>query len=133
MLITLSLTTVLSISVLFGGAYGYSHGGPSKSCQTLTPGHGVDKQYGVAPYQVTAGSGPSGNIIVTITSTALPFAGFMLQARLVSDTESIVNGRFSEDSESQTRSCNGDNRVCFTLYKLQSYISSAATTTTFVF
>lgn len=92
----------------------YSHGAPAKSCQTLYPGHGVDKQYGAAPYELTASPGPSGNVIVKITSTALPFAGFMLQSRLANERETIVNGRFSEDRDTQTKNCNGDNPVNYT-------------------
>ena len=91
--------------------WAYSHGGPAKSCNTLYPGHGVDKQYGIAPYDLKASVGPSGNVIVSIVAQAVPFAGFMLQARLANDRETIVNGRFSEDKSSQIRNCNGDNPV----------------------
>ncbi|XP_054152847.1 putative ferric-chelate reductase 1 homolog [Oppia nitens] len=99
---------------------GYSHGAPTKSCQSLHPGHGVDKQYGLAPYELRVAHGPNGAVIVSLMSkgvgssggaggNSIPFTGFMLQARLVSDRESIVNGRFSEDRQlSQTRNCNQD-------------------------
>jgi hypothetical protein len=108
MIVRYLLSTSLLIWLLIESIGGYSHGGPTKSCQTLIPNHGVDKQYGIASYEIRAIQGPTGNIIVSIVSESIPFAGFMLQSRLTNDREKIVNGRFSEDKDSQTRNCNED-------------------------
>ncbi|CAG2170789.1 unnamed protein product [Oppiella nova] len=108
------LRLFLLISPLIAIISAYSHGAPTKSCQTLYPGHGVDKQYGQAPYEIRSSLGPNGNVVVTIDAKGgLPFTGFMLQARYVTDRENIVNGKFSEDKNSQTRNCNGDNPLLF--------------------
>ena len=104
---------VILVNSMVGVLWAYSHGGPQKSCQTLYPGHGVDKQYGLSPYDILVSHGPSGNVIVSITARGTPFAGFMCQSRLANDRETIVNGKFSEDKNAQTRSCNGDNPVSF--------------------
>ncbi|CAG2106039.1 unnamed protein product, partial [Medioppia subpectinata] len=100
---------LILLTPLFITPEAYSHGAPTKSCQTLYPGHGVDKQYGQAPYEIRASLGSNGNVLVTIESKGLPFTGFMLQGRQATDRESLVNGRFSEDKNTQARNCNGDN------------------------
>ena len=97
----------------------YSHGGPVRSCSTLLPNHGVDKQYGVAPYEIKTSIQPNGNVIVVIQSvnSQSPFAGFMLQARQFNEREKIVQGKYTEDKQSQTRNCNGDSQVRISLLR----------------
>ncbi|CAG2110586.1 unnamed protein product, partial [Medioppia subpectinata] len=100
---------LILLTPLFVTPDAYSHGAPTKSCQTLYPGHGVDKQYGQAPYEIRASLGANGIVLVTIESKGLPFTGFMLQGRQATDRESLINGRFSEDKNTQARNCNNDN------------------------
>jgi len=91
----------------------YSNGAPlGEACRTLYPGHGVDKQYGRSSYRVSAMRRLNdSSIVVTIYSPTDTFLGFIMQARLYSDREMLVNGAFSTDQYSRALDCLGGYQV----------------------
>ena len=100
---------------LFSSTYveAYSTGAPvGEACRTLYPGHGVDKQYGRSSYRVSAMRRHNdSSIVVTIYSPTDTFLGFIMQARLYSDREMLVNGAFSTDQYSRALDCLGGYQV----------------------
>lgn len=86
----------------------YSQGAPTRACSTLIPGHGVDRQYSSPPYTIELIPSQRGTVSVILKAENKPFAGFMLQARSANEPSRIINGRFTEDKQSQTKSCNGN-------------------------
>lgn len=103
----------LFLSFLAINVTAYSTGAPlGEACRTLYPGHGVDKQYGRATYRVSAMRRHNdSNIVVTIYSPTDTFLGFIMQARLYSDREMLVNGAFSTDQYSRALDCLGGFKV----------------------
>lgn len=102
--------TLLLILELLPSAHGYGSGAPlGEACRTLYPGHGVDKQYGRSSYRVSVTSRLNEtSVVVTIYSPVDTFLGFILQARLHSDREMLVNGQFMPDQQqSQALNCLG--------------------------
>lgn len=104
---------LLSTLLLEQSVEGYSNGAPvGESCRTLYPGHGVDKQYGRSSYRVSAMRRLNdSSIVVTIYSPTDTFLGFIMQARLYSDREMLVNGAFSTDQYSRALDCLGGYQV----------------------
>ncbi|KAI2807574.1 DOMON domain-containing protein frrs1L [Blomia tropicalis] len=106
----LILATIgLILLIWFEPIEAYSNGAPlGESCRTLYPGHGVDKQYGRSSYRVSAMRRHNdSSIVVTIYSPTDTFLGFIMQARLYSDREMLVNGQFSSDQYSRALDCLG--------------------------
>src|SRR5690606_29930409 len=93
--------------------HSYSNGAPvGEACRTLYPGHGVDKQYERSSYRVSAMRRLNdSSIVVTIYSPTDTFLGFIMQARLYSDREMLVNGQFSTDQYSRGLDCLGGFQV----------------------
>lgn len=91
----------------------YSSGAPNgEACRTLYPGHGVDKQYGPSNYRINVSKRYNDSkIIVSVYSPTDTFLGFIMQARLHSDREMLVNGQFSSDEQSQALDCLGGYQV----------------------
>lgn len=91
----------------------YSNGAPNgEACRTLYPGHGVDKQYGRSSYRINASHRfNDSKIVVTLYSPSDTFLGFIMQARLHSDREMLVNGQFSTDEHTQALDCLGGYQV----------------------
>ena len=91
----------------------HSTGAPNgEACRNLYPGHGVDKQYGHSSYRVSVLRRYNDtSFVVTIYSPSDTFLGFIMQARLFSDREMLVNGVFSTDEYTQALDCLGGYRV----------------------
>ncbi|XP_075679707.1 putative ferric-chelate reductase 1 homolog isoform X2 [Dermatophagoides pteronyssinus] len=102
LLIYMMMTTVTIIDA-------YSNGAPNgEACRTLYPGHGVDKQYGRSSYRINASNRfNDSKIVVTLYSPSDTFLGFIMQARLHSDREMLVNGQFSSNEHAQALDCLG--------------------------
>ena len=117
-LLLLSVSTLVLLLLQSAVVEAYSNGAPvGESCRTLYPGHGVDKQYGRSSYRVSAMRRLNdSSIVVTIYSPTDTFLGFIMQARLYSDREMLVNGAFSTDQYSRALDCLGGyqvSRACF--------------------
>lgn len=90
---------------------GYGRGAPERKCNDMKPGHGVGPQTDDAPFHVVASRSNfnDNSIKVTLTSHTLQeaFRGFMLQARLGNDRNTIVDGTFGSHTTAQTLNCSG--------------------------
>ncbi|KAF7493287.1 Putative ferric-chelate reductase 1 -like protein [Sarcoptes scabiei] len=98
-----------SFIVNFHQILAYSNGAPNgEACRTLYPGHGVDKQYGRSNYRIHVSHRfNDSKIIVTLYSPTDTFLGFIMQARLHTDREMLVNGVFSTNEHTQALNCLG--------------------------
>lgn len=81
------------------------NGAPAEACESMTPGHGVEAQTTISPYQLrvlqkTAKGGETVNVEIFSTNGD-SFKGFLLQARTEGDDYEIV-GEFLENEDEAT-------------------------------
>lgn len=100
------LQTLIVISFVVAECLALPNGAPATACDHMTPGHGVQAQDTISPYQlrVSEKSVKGGETItVEIFSTVIgeTFQGFLLQARTEGDDYEIV-GEFLENEDEST-------------------------------
>lgn len=106
----LALGAILLINITF--AHGYGSGAPNskKICSTLIPGHG-SKQEAASPYKLIV-TDSNGQVKVNLVATSqVTFAGFIVQARLASDLDTIVDGSFEMSENTQAKDCANGKQV----------------------
>lgn len=104
---------LIILALCWLGAQAHSTGAPNgDACRNLYPNHGVDKQYGHSSYRVSVLRRYNDtSFVVTIYSPTDTFLGFIMQARLFSDREMLVNGVFSTDEYTKALDCLGGYQV----------------------
>jgi len=108
------LYVLISINLV----YAYPTGAPEEVCENLVPKHRVKPQTSESPYEVTATLQNSPNqaneVEINIKSPGgTPFRGFVIQARLATEQNSTVDGKFKvmDELNSHAVSCSGGVNV----------------------
>ena len=101
--------------MVWSTADAYSGGAPTspRVCSGMVPGHGPDPQKSPAPYNIDVKPAQSGATlsIAIMGESGTTFTGFMVQARNANNKNQILDGIFTEDKQSQIKSCNSNRAV----------------------